>query len=234
MFSATAPAESSPPRVSSLARLRRWAGPGIFHLCACLPTPPAGSSSDTAGSDTTGATTSETAGSDATTSDTAGSDTTGQPCSPWAPLECPPAPDTEPHEATLECASRGMGDCAGPVKPGGQEECRWVSTVEVGVDGDSCADATDSGACIALSYYGDGCAVVQTCGGAIEGTTYYRVLQDCTVETFTAAFCGYSPIDWFSCAWSLPAPEEHKEGLGACAPPPSVGPAACQCACPGD
>ena len=233
MFSATEPADSSSLHVSSLARLRRRVGPGLLYLCACLPTPPAGSSSETAGSDTTGTTTSETAGTDATTSDAAATDTTGLPCAPWTPLECPPAPDPEPHDATVECASRGMGDCAGPVEPGAQEECRWVNTVEVGVDLESCADATDSGACIALSYYGDGCGVVQTCGGAIEGTTYYRVLQDCTVETFTAALCGYSPIDWFSCAWSMPTPQELQGGSAACAPPPSEGPAACQCACPG-
>ncbi len=215
----------------------RRSSPGLalalVLLCACPTPPPPGSSTDTATA--TGATSSTTTDTGATATVTVtdtdtDADTDTASCPPWTPTRCLDAEEDELDPATVECASRGMAECGGPVEPGSQEQCSWVYTVRVGADALSCADGEASGTCIALSYYGDGCSVDSTCGGDVEGAVYYRLLEGCAVETFRGEFCGYNVLDWSTCAWGVQG-GDGDPARQVCAPPADGGPAACACAC---
>lgn len=175
-------------------------------LAACRPAP-------------TGATeTAATADSDAAT-DTAATSETG--CGPLPMQVCDPDIELDPR--TLICAGRAEADCDGPIDGDSPDVCRWRATAIY--PDETCAAPEQAGACVAMTYFGDGCEVPQSCAGQLEEAIYYRVTASCETEVFFGAPCGYAIVDWRACQWSVASTE-------ACALPfPAEGPAACNCAC---
>ncbi|WP_434426514.1 hypothetical protein [Nannocystis pusilla] len=135
-------------------------------------------------------------------------------------------PDEMTDPRAKVCAGRTAEDCDGPIGIADDNDtCQWVSTTSYGKDTSECSDSKKGGACIALSYVGDGCEVTAACAGAKEGTVYFRTTATCETEMFFGDFCGSAVVDWNSCGWTEPATD-------MCALPyPDAGPALCNCNC---
>ena len=201
-----------------------WTVVIIFTLCACEPD----GEGQTSGTQTSATQTSgtQTSGTQTSATQTSGTQTSGggeDRCAELDPWECV-GRDSEPHSATIECSSRSASECDGPVEEGEPDVCVWVETRRVEANARTCSEGVNSGACVAASYYGDGCPLTETCGASRDGETYYRVDDDCAIEVFTRVFCGYTVLDWQTCSWAVPAGNE-------CALLPKDSPAACTCAC---
>ena len=192
--------------------IRRSLGTCVLLLLACGPE---GSDDGTGTSDAD-----TTTGSSSTPTTSGGS---ANECGPVpTPAACTPTEPGDPRVAV--CAMRDEAGCPGSIDDAGGE-CRWVTTTTYAHDATTCEAPKTGGACVALSYFGDGCESVTACGGNTDDTVFYRTDAACQTEVFRGGFCGYTLLGWNFCAWDTSASER------CTLPHPTQGPALCNCAC---
>ncbi|MEZ4383813.1 MAG: hypothetical protein R3A79_20945 [Nannocystaceae bacterium] len=152
------------------------------------------------------------------------SEPAGDACPEGAPFDCADPPAADPR-AEL-CAARSAATCEGPIEPGSEDTCAWLTVQRYAGETDMCEEtASSQGRCVALAYEGDGCSAAPTCGEADRPDVHYRGAAGCEIELLVGGRCGYAPIGWGACRWETSASP-------ACElPPPTSGPALCRCAC---
>ncbi|HEY0133487.1 MAG TPA: hypothetical protein VGB85_05390 [Nannocystis sp.] len=197
--------------------IRRSLGACVLLLLACGPKD---EGSDDGSSDSSDTTAGSTMGG--STSPTTSGDTTGE-CGPVpTPTAC--TPDESSDSRIAVCAERDEAGCPGPIDQAGAE-CVWIATASFAHDTTTCEAPKPGGACVAVEYYGDGCAGAACGSEDIPGDIFYRTNAACQTEVTLDAFCGYSVIGWNACAW------ENRATDSCALPHPTKGPEPCNCAC---
>jgi hypothetical protein len=121
--------------------------------------------------------------------------------------------DTD-EEPTIECETRATQAACVGLGDSNWQKCSWVDVWTY--TGTTCEVAATEGACVTLSYQGNGCQVAYACG-ASEGPNAYFRTGEAGVQVFQLEACEHQPDpEWQQCSW---------EGTDVTPDP------ACACAC---